>query len=282
MNSKITILLISHKSKDYVLEYIKNIYNKFEIIIIDNSNDKNLEKLITENYPEIDLKFMENKGYGAAINFGSRFVKTDYFIVSNPDIKGLNEKKILMFLDASGSLNNNFSVLGPRFLNVNPKSHKQSINNNDLEEMKFLSGACMFFFKENFDKIGGFDENFFLYFEENDFCLRSHKIYKNYQVNNIQIEHNVGQSVKIDNINEEIKLKNLRSWHFIWSKFYYYKKHYGFLYSILYLFPTIIRIHVRICYYSIINNKENKEKYLIRWSGLISSILNKKSFKRID
>ena len=61
--------------------------------------------------------------------------------------------------------------------------------------MRFLSGACMFFLKKNYDLIGGFDDNFFLYFEENDFCKRSIKFYKNYQINKIKLHHNAGNSV---------------------------------------------------------------------------------------
>ena len=65
----------------------------------------------------------------------------------------------------------------------------------EIEEMKFISGSCMFFEKKTFDFISGFDEKYFLYFEESDFCLRSHRIRKNYQINNIKIKHYVGTSV---------------------------------------------------------------------------------------
>ena len=82
----------------------------------------------------------------------------------------------------------------------------------------------MFFNKDNFDKLNGFDENIFLYFEENDFCKRSYKINKNYQINNIKVTHDVGTSVYTQNEKEKINQINLRTWHFIWSKFYYYKK----------------------------------------------------------
>ena len=60
----------------------------------------------------------------------------------------------------------------------------------------------MFFNKANFDQLNGFDENFFLYFEENDFCLRSFKINKNYQINNIKVKHHI--TVEIQNESEKI------------------------------------------------------------------------------
>ena len=86
MISNISLILISHKSKRLVLNYVKNIYNKLNIIIVENSNDFSLEEEIKKNYPNILFKYMTNNGYGAAINFGSKFVKTKYFIVSNPDV----------------------------------------------------------------------------------------------------------------------------------------------------------------------------------------------------
>ena len=98
MNKDTNIVLISHKSKDLILKFIKEIYNKFEIIIIDNSKDKELEKEIKQNYSKITIKFVENNGYGAAINYGSKLVKTNYFLISNPDIEGINEKNITKFL----------------------------------------------------------------------------------------------------------------------------------------------------------------------------------------
>ncbi len=282
MNKEITLVLLTHKSKNLVENFIKKIYGKVKILIIDNSDDHNLKKDIELNYPLIDIYIIENKGYGNAINFGSKFIQTEYFLICNPDIDGISLITLLDFVNAAKKLKNNFSVLGPRFINANPKSHKQSIDNNGISEMKFLSGACMFFNKKNFYNLGGFDENFFLYFEENDFCLRSHKINKNYQINFIKIKHNVGNSVITKNSQEQKKLKNLRTWHFIWSKYYYHKKHYGFLLSIIYFIPIIFRTIFKIFFSKLTNNHENLEKYKIRLNGLINSICGKKSHKRLD
>jgi len=214
MNDQVTVVLISHKSKDLVINIIKKIYNKFDIIVIDNSNDLTLEKQIKENYSKITIELINNNGYGAAINYACKLVKTKYFLVSNPDICGLNEKNINEFSNAAKILNDNFSVLGPRFINADPKSHIQSDNKKNVEEMKFISGSCMFFKKEIFNFFGGFDENYFLYFEESDFCLRSHKIRKNYQINNIIITHNVGTSVSTKGTDEKKNLEKLYTWHF--------------------------------------------------------------------
>ena len=281
MNNDVTIIILTHKSKKLVLDYIKNLYKKFKIIIIDNSNDVSLKSIIDNNYPGIDIQLIPNNGYGNQANYGSKMVKTEYFLISNPDLTGINEAALLNFVNAAKKLNNKFSTLGPRFINANPKSHKQSIDNGTISEMKFISGACMFFNKNNFDNLNGFDENIFLYFEENDFCLRSFKINKNYQINNVLVEHDVGTSVEIKNDLEKIDQVNFRTWHFIWSKFYYFKKHYGFLFALIYFVPIFIRINYRVILYKLKNDKINYDKYKARRSGLYASILNQKSSKRI-
>jgi len=281
MNNQITIILLSHRSKNLVLNFIKDIHIKYKLIIIDNSNDIELKKIIKKNYPEVVINIIENNGYGSAINYASKLVKTKYFLISNPDISGLNENEINKFLYAAKILNDNFSALGPRFINADPKSLIQSNNKKNIVEMKFLSGSCMFFKKETFDNIGGFDEKYFLYFEESDFCLRSHKINKNYQINDVKIIHNVGTSVLTNNTYEKKQLEKLYTWHFIWSKFYYYKKHYTYFLAIIIFIPIMIRIFFRIALYIFIKDIEKKEKYTERWSGLINSIKGNKSFKRI-
>ena len=95
------------------------------------------------------------------------------------------------------------------------------------------------------------------------------------------LEHHVGTSVLTNNDYEKKQLQNLYTWHFIWSKFYYYRKHYTFFFAILLFIPIAIRILFRIVMFTLIKDIEKKEKYIERWSGLINSIKGNKSFKRI-
>lgn len=281
MNKKVTIVIISHKSKDLVTNFIKKIYNKFNTIIIDNSNDTELKNFLNKNYPNTIIKIIENNGYGSAINYASTLVKTDYFLICNPDISELDEKKIVEFENVAKKLNDKFCVLGPRYKNLNEKSIKQSNKNKEISEMKFISGACMFFKKKIFDSLGGFDEKFFLYFEESDFCLRASKINKNYQINTIQIEHKIGTSVSANDMEERKKLDELYTWHFMWSKYYYYKKNYGIIFTFIYFVPIYLRIVFRIMFHSLFKKKEKYSKYKIRLDALIVSFKGLNSFKRL-
>jgi len=280
MNTEVTLILLAHKSRELVLDYIKNIYSKFKIIVIDNSNDTNLKNLLKQNYPLIDIYLINNNGYGNAANYGSRLVNTKYFLISNPDVKGIIDSSLIKFVKAANKLNNQFSALGPRYLNANPKSLKQSQTDKDISELRFLSGACMFFNKKNFDQIGGFDENIFLYFEENDYCKRSKKFFKNYQINNVEVVHDAGNSVSLKNEKEVQDQRDLRSWHFVWSKFYYYKKNYNFIFAIVLFIPILVRTSLKTYYYLIKKDKINYLKYKNRLSGIICSVMGQKSYKR--
>ena len=281
--SEVSIVIISHKSKKKVLNLINNISDNFKIIIIENSSDKSIEIELSKHNRNLQIIFSENNGYGSAINLARTYVTTKYFFVLNPDMQKIDDKLINVFFESAKELNNNFGALGPRFENVSEKSHKQSNINDKYGQIESISGSAMFFCSEIFDKNGGFDESFFLYFEETDYCHRSNKNnYKIYQVNSQNVYHEAGTSVEATSEYEVYKLKNLYTWHFIWSKYYFYKKKFGGLVSISIFTPTILRIALRIIFYKITNNPTKLEKFKIRLDGLMCAILGKSSFKRIN
>jgi GT2 family glycosyltransferase len=282
-NNEITIVIISHKSKKKVINLISGISNNLEIVIVENSYDRSIENEISNLKKNIKLIFSENNGYGSAINLARKYINTKYFFVLNPDIKKIDDKFIKVFYDSATELNDNFGALGPRFINVSDKSHKQSNINEKFGHIESIQGSCMFFCSEIFDKNDGFDENIFLYFDETDYCYRSNKNgFKIYQINSQEINHEIGTSVETTSEEESNKLKNLYIWHFIWSKFYFFKKKYGKFISFIMFIPILLRIIIRIYFSTISGNKKNKIKYKIRLNGLISSFKNNKSYKRIE
>jgi len=282
-HKEVSIVIISHKSKKRVISLINQISNDFKIIIIENSLDKSIESELPKQSKNIKIIFSENNGYGSAINLARKHVVTKYFFVLNPDILKVNDQLINAFCDAAKELKDNFGALGPRFEKVSEKSHKQSNINEKYGPIKSISGSAMFFCSEIFDRNRGFDENFFLYFEETDYCFRSNKNdYKIYQINSQRVYHDIGTSVETESENEAIELKNLYIWHFIWSKFYYCKKRYSFPIALIIFIPIILRILFRITLASISNNINKKEKYLIRLNGLIASIRGIQSYKRLE
>ena len=280
-SKEVTIIIISHKSKKKIINLIKNISNAFKIIIVENSSDKSIEREFSKQGKNIQIIFSENNGYGSAINLARTHVATKYFFVLNPDMQKIDDKLINDFYDSAKDLNDNFGALGPRFENVSEKSHKQSNINDKYGQIKSISGSAMFFCTDVFDKNGGFDENFFLYFEETDYCYRSNKNnFKIYQVNSQKVYHEIGTSVETKSEEEVNKLKNLYAWHFIWSKFYFIKKNKGYIYSLMIFTPTMIRTLIKLFYFKILKNTPKEEQYKSRLDGLLSAIRGLKSIKR--
>lgn len=275
----ITIIIISYKSTQKTIELVNTIPNLFKIIIVDNSSDIELKKSLND-FKNVEIYFSENNGVGSSINFAVSKIKTNYFFQISPDII-FNFDDLKLFYNKAKEINNNFSALGPRFLNVDPKGHKQSNIQDELGYIESIHGSAMFINKDTFDKLNGFDENIFLYFEETDFCKRCEKKgFKAYQLNKVKIKKD-GRSVKTNNESENKKLERLLAWHFIWSKYYFYKKHYGRIFSIIYFQPILLRcLFKMIALYFI--NKDNCQKYRYRADGLLTSMLNKNSYLRID
>ena len=279
---EVTIVIVSHRSKKKVLNLIKKISNNFKIIIVENSYDKSIQNELLDHRKNIEVIFSENNGYGSAINLARKYITTKYFFVLNPDMQKIDDNLIDVFYESAKELNDNFGALGPRFENVSEKSHKQSNMNEKFGQIESISGSAMFFCTDVFDKNKGFDENFFLYFEETDYCYRSNKNnFKIYQVNSQKVYHEIGTSVETSSKEEFNKLKKLYAWHFIWSKFYFTKKNKGYLYSLLIFTPIMTRTIIKLFYYKILKDIPRKEHYKVRLDGLFSAMRGLKSIKRL-
>ena len=274
-----TIILISYKSEKLILNFIKKLPKLIPIIIIDNSNSFLLEDNIKKEYSNLEVLVKNNDGVSSALNYAVKRIKTKYFLQISPDIN-FDFNDILIFTDFAKKINDKFAAIGPKFLDLKKKGHKQISENVEYDSIDSIHGSCMFINKECYNEIGGFDENYFLYFEETDYCYRGKKIgYKSYQINQSKVE-TLGRSVKFENIDEEKKVSKLLIWHFIWSKFYYYKKRYGKKISIILFIPIIFRTILKIYLNKLINNQEDMEKYKTRMDGIITSIKGKKSSLR--
>ena len=285
MNSyeEVSIVIVSYRSKRKIIKFLKKIYQYKKIIVIENSDDLSIGFDINKIYKNVEVYHTNNIGYGCSANYARKKINTEYFFLFNPDLHDIDNKIIETFLIQAKRLNNNFSCLGPRYDNISEKTLKQSDISKEIGYVDSISGAAMFFNTKVFDKIGRFDENIFLYFEETDFCKRGRKINLNsFQLNKIKVRHDVGTAVEYVDENEKIKIKLLCSWHFIWSKYYFYKKHYGLIVSLIYFFPILVRSIIKIFISKIFKNYSNEEKYKNRINGLISSIKGIKSFKRIE
>jgi GT2 family glycosyltransferase len=119
---------------------------------------------------------------------------------------------------------------------------------------------------------------FFFYFEEIDLCRRLVNCHKKiYLAPNIKINHTGGQSHS-ESINKAMELS--RNWHWMWSTFNYHKKYKGFVISFLIVFPKLCSAVFKIILYLLLMNREKKEIYYHRYSGLVNAIMGKSSWYR--
>ena len=277
--NEITIILISYKSENKIYDFIKQIPENIKTIIIENSNNKQFKETIENKHKNVSVYIKNNEGVSSSLNFAVKYVETKYFLQISPDIN-FKFEELKLFINLAKILDDKFAAIGPRFKNVNESSHKQIKKNLKYGAINSIHGSFMFINKKKFYEIGGFDDNFFLYFEETEFCYRAKKKgFLSYQINIAEVTTD-GRSVEINDTQEENRISNILIWHFIWSSFYFNKLRFGRNISILIFIPLFIRIILRLTFYLIVNDKKKLEKYRFRLSGLISSILEKKSSLR--
>jgi GT2 family glycosyltransferase len=125
-----------------------------------------------------------------------------------------------------------------------------------------------------------FDENFFLYLENNDLCKRVKSLGENiYVIKNSLVKH-LGASSANSRFSD--KIEYLRNWHWMWSKYFYNKKHYGFFVALFKVMPNLFSSVFKYLFFSFFVNAEKKMIYKMRFLGIINSIFNKKSWMRIE
>ena len=158
---------------------------------------------------------------------------------------------------------------------------ENSLKNDEfINPFKVISvdGFAMLLNKKKFVEDLFFDENFFMYLENDDLCKRvicdEGSIFI---IPKAKINH-VGASAVNPKFNEEVELS--RNWHWIWSKFYFNKKHHGYLKAFLLTFLTLITSAIKSFYYLITINKYKKKIYMMRFLGLLNSMLVRKSWYR--
>jgi len=91
------------------------------------------------------------------------------------------------------------------------------------------------------------------------------------------IKHEGANSVNKKN---SFELEKIRNWHWMWSTFYFHKKHKGVLLALIIIFPKLLKALIKSIIYFLILNKKKRDIYLCRLSGIFNSMMGKKSWYR--
>ena len=279
----LSIVIVTLKSEKVIYNCIKSINKNIPIIIVENSDNQIFKNDIESKHANVKcILSNHNLGMGAANNIGIKFAQTDYVLVINPDVT-LNPNTLDEIFLASKKLTN-FSILSPISSDINFPNYKlpKKIKKNDefINPFKVISvdGFAMLLNKKKFVEDLFFDENFFMYLENDDLCKRvicdEGSIFI---IPKAKINH-VGASAVNPKFNEEVELS--RNWHWIWSKFYFNKKHFGFIRAISICAPSYLTSILKFLFFFITRNNLKKKIYFNRASGFYNALLGKKSWYR--
>lgn len=249
------LVVVNYNDYKNTINFINSLkeYKVIEhIVIVDNcSTDDSFSMLQGICSDKISLiKNDSNKGYGSGINMGSKFLIDNYdvknIIVSNTDIIINSESDLVNMI---GYLKDDVALVGPnvlenggvnrgwripsvwvdsllnlpyvyRFLRKKLLFYKDSDYNCDFTQVEALSGCFFIIGSEALKKVDYYDENLFLYYEENVMAVKlRNKGYKSLIINGVNVIHN--HSVTIDNsINRVKKYKILKK-----SQKYFHKNY---------------------------------------------------------
>lgn len=291
----VSIIIVNYNTYSFVLDCIKSIKEKtknisYEIILVDNDSPNRQIENLNEVYPDIQLVLnKENNGFGSGNNLGTKLAKGDYLFFLNSDTFLMNDAISILFTfinkntdvavvggnlyTKDGKPNTSFSVMQPSifldidyfFFNVFSKIiFKRNVNfnySNEILQLKgSVSGADYMIRKDIFEDLKGFDEDFFMYYEETELSYRVlKKGFKIYNIPAAKIVHYEGGS-------EIIKERSL-DWSLDSKKKYFIKTSniLSFYISNVIFFITILQ---RILLFSVINNKAKRKywKQFLKWS----------------
>ncbi|MEM9426605.1 MAG: glycosyltransferase family 2 protein [Pseudomonadota bacterium] len=182
--SQITVVTVVYNSMAVLPEMVASLAKDMPLVIVDNSPeaDPALEALAMARDARL-LRNDVNLGFGAGCNRGAAAADTPFLLFLNPDAK-VEEGCFEALLKAAASyphavafnprtLDGRGCVSFKRRSNLLPDQRRLSGAPPETDtQVPVLSGAAIFVAKEMFDRVGGFDEDIFLYYEDDDLSLR--------------------------------------------------------------------------------------------------------------
>lgn len=247
---KLSIIIVSWNTRNLLKGCLASIYQgtvglAFEVWVVDNNSIDGSVAMVRSDFPSVKIiSNQENIGFATANNQAIKKSIGEYILLLNSDTVVYNGAvgQMVQFMDehpdagaATGRLllpdgtaqsyiygnDPTLSYLIRRNLTkIIKKRDLHNWDSHEVLEVQWVTGAFMMVRRAVIDKVGGLDENIFMYFEDNEWCYRMRqqgwKVYYNPKV---EIAHLAGQSFgQQDEARKEEYFKGL---------IYFYRKHYG-------------------------------------------------------
>jgi len=208
---KLSIIIVNYNTSEELAVCIKSIiqYTKdihYEIIVVDNNSQDDSKIILKEKFEEVKSFFLcKNMGYSFANNYGLQRCDSEYILILNPDTYLWEDSisKMVRFMDGHPDI----GVLGPDLKDIHGRSQlpasrfpglmqqlfealflkiilhriartkkqKESLAQNIPFEVDWIAGACFLLRRNVYLEVGGLDNEFFLYNEDVEWCLRIKK-----------------------------------------------------------------------------------------------------------
>ena len=269
----LTIIMVNYKcDRNKLNTCLKSITIKTKVLIVDHSHDLQQNQI---NIPDnISLEIIKNKnlGNGAGINYGIENAKTKYVLYL--DIDTILSKNFFINLENAVNAVHEFAVIAPKIndfyddgkiknygnLSISKffynkifyKIKKETKLPENINHVFFVSGSIMLIDKELIlNKNIKFDENIFMFFEEDDFFHQCFKLnLKIFLIDTVEATHLDG-SVLDNTLNYEC----FKKWHWEWSKYYFLNKHYNKILILFLALKNLIKFYIKIIFYYFLDKK---------------------------
>jgi N-acetylglucosaminyl-diphospho-decaprenol L-rhamnosyltransferase len=198
----VSVVVVTYNSMPELERCLESV-SGYEVVVVDHGSTDGSAELVRERFPHVRLIEQENRGFGAGMNAGMRVAGGRYFLLLNADawVLGDGVEKLRAFADEHPEA----AVVGPRLLNPDgslqpsvrgfptlwrlateyfflrklaPRSrlfngfYGAGFDHRSVREAEWLGAACLLVRREAVDDVGFFDEDFFLFSEEVDWCCR--------------------------------------------------------------------------------------------------------------
>lgn len=193
----VTMQILNYNGIQYLKDCLDSIlatdYENFEVIVIDNASIDGSPDFIKKNYPQIKLVENEkNYGFAKALNINSHSIRSEYLVFLNNDVKV--EPNWLKILISCMEQNPKVAAANPKMLFLQNRKQVNSAGGNcdiygvgwnrgngevdngqydKVEEVFYANGAALVIKKIAWLSVGSFDEDYFLYGEDLDWCWRA-------------------------------------------------------------------------------------------------------------
>jgi N-acetylglucosaminyl-diphospho-decaprenol L-rhamnosyltransferase len=198
----VSVVVVTYNALPWVERCLESVRGHETMVVDHGSTDGTLE-LVRQRFPQARLIPQENKGLGGGSNAGMRVASGDYFLLLNSDAWAAGDavERLAAFAESHPEA----AVIGPKLLNTDgslqrsvrgfptlwrlateyfflrklaPRSralngfYAARFAHDEVREAEFLMGACLLVRRQAADTVGLFDEDFFMFSEETDWCYR--------------------------------------------------------------------------------------------------------------